>query len=301
MLLAGELSAEQALEVESHLDGCSGCRLEVSALRSLTTDEGALTELERTRLRRAVKASLPEPAGSAEERGLWRRAAPFLSAAAALLILGFGIASLDLGGDDSGDAASVTGEELKGGADAGGGGAEAGRAEDGNSTSASGGDRDDAGEESAAGTAGDSLSSEPAAPFETNAAEAPTYKSGGSFSLDALERQARRRDPYRTAALNYAPATADRDRPEFLKGLVRSAEKSGRSGETLRDCAEAIVTNSTSELLPVFGAFGRLDARSALVLGFIAATGDAYDRYLVAISSPPEDCSDPRLLRGELR
>lgn len=295
-LLAGDLAADDALAVELHLESCAGCRLELKGLSALAEELTPLTDLERARLRRAVRAGLPHSDTASQGASpLWRKAAPFLSAAAALLILGFGIASLDLGGADEGSDSAAggaeTSDELQGSAE------DAGRAgpEDPNSVAA-GESADVQGSDQTAGASG-GASTETA----LQAVATPDYRSGGTFRLRRLEHQAQKRDPYKAASQNYDPARAARDRRELLSNLERSANRSGRSGKTLRACAETILGSSSTELLPAFGAFGELDGRSALVLGFIAASADVYDRYLLAVSSPPGDCETARLLRGRLR
>ncbi|MBA2725811.1 MAG: zf-HC2 domain-containing protein, partial [Actinobacteria bacterium] len=111
-LLAGDLVADDAVAVELHLASCADCRLELRGVSALAEELTPLTDLERARLRRAVRAGLPHgDEASREASPLWRKAAPFLSAAAALLILGFGIASLELGGRDEGSDSAAGGVE----------------------------------------------------------------------------------------------------------------------------------------------------------------------------------------------
>ncbi|MGI8407069.1 MAG: anti-sigma factor family protein [Actinomycetota bacterium] len=294
-LLAGGLGADDAIAVELHLEGCPECRLELKGLSALAEGLTPLTDFERARLRHAVRAGLPHSDTASQEASpLWRKAAPFLSAAAALLILGFGIASLELGGADEGSDSAAggteTSDELQGSTE------DAGQAAPEGPDSVAAGEP--AGVEGNQGTeAADGALSE-----TLQAVTAPDYRSGGSFNrLRRLEHQAQTRDPYKTASQTYDPGAAGRDRRNLLSSLERSANLDGRSGKTLRACAETIFAGSTAELLPVFGAFGKLNGRSALVLGFIAASADVYDRYLLAVSSPPGDCGTARLLRGRLR
>ncbi|MEA2434054.1 MAG: hypothetical protein QOG54_1511 [Actinomycetota bacterium] len=111
-LLRGELDAESQADLETHLAGCADCAAERSSLQALfaLTEPEPLSEMERTRLHRAVMAaaaSEPEgapatvPAADAKESrwgpGLYR----ILGAAALLVIIGVFVFS-NRGANDAG-------------------------------------------------------------------------------------------------------------------------------------------------------------------------------------------------------
>lgn len=307
LLLAGRLDAEEALEVEHHLEGCPECRAELRGLTALASDLTPLTDFERVKLRRAVRDSLP--AAAAPRASIWSKAAPFISVAAALLILGFGLTSLDLGGTGSGDES--------GGMSTDAGGSEISDTEEAQDGPASEADGDttttdqiasDAAEPEGAAGAAEAL--EAAEPEEETAGfgggsgargkNYPVYKFGGQIVPEKLESQARTGRTYRSAALALKPENVHRDREDLLATLRGHAEKSGRSGENLETCARTVTDSSSAARLPVFATFGKLETRPSLAIGFIEAGGSTYNRYLIGIWSPPTDCTDPRLLKGPL-
>lgn len=315
-LLEGRLAADEAVEVERHLEGCAQCRAELRGLTALRDDLTPLTDFERATLRRAVKDALP-PAVEARP-SIWSKAAPFISVAAALLILGFGLTTINLGGNDSAETAGGSadaGESFESGA---GSATEAEEeADSGKESAAGGGDGEqaasDAAEPEAAGETleADAPGGGEVAPggeesgFGTTSAARrqryPVYKFGGEIVAEKLESQAREGRVYRSAARDLKPKNADRDGNELLATLRGHAEKSGRSGENLETCARSVMDSSAGARLPVFANFGRQSERRSLAIGFIEAAGSTYDRYLIGIWTPPEGCANPQFRKGPLR
>jgi hypothetical protein len=299
-LLSGDLRAEDAVEVEAHLEGCDECRTELRGLEALRSELTPLSDFERSRLRRAVRDTLPEGAGFGPEKAsLWRRAAPFLSAAAALLIVGFAITSIELGGSD----------EMTGGAESSDAGGDTSSSDEAGSVEAGSAQEE---ETSGAGSASDEIASDAGEPesLEAPAGAATGGRSSGRYPLlkvsqnlsaEKLESQARSGNTYRAAAQTLKPKDAERDRKELLATLSRRAENSGRSGSVLESCARSLIDGWSAELLPVFAAYGILDSKRSLAIGFIEANRGVFNRYVIGLWTPPAPCEDPRILRGPLR
>jgi hypothetical protein len=305
-LLSGDLRAEDAVEIEAHLEGCDECRTELRGLEALRSELTPLSDFERSRLRRAVREALPEGAGFGPEKAsLWRRAAPFLSAAAALLIVGFAITSIELGGSD--EMTGAAGESSDTGGDTSSsdeaGSVEAGSAQE-EEASGAGSTSDEITSGAAKPESGDTESLEAPAGAATGGRSSgryPLFKVSQNLSAEKLESQARDGSTYRAAAQTLEPKDAERDRKELLATLSRRAETSGRSGSVLESCARSLIDGSRAELLPVFAAYGVLDSKRSLAIGFIEANRGVYNRYLIGVWTPPAPCEDPLLLRGQLR
>ena len=108
-LLRGELSEQEARSVEDHIAGCEECRAEKRGLQALLgapevmkVSAEALSEIERARLHKAVSAAMPGSRTIVSEPAKpWTaRIAPYLGAAAAVILLAFGVTQVDLGGSD---------------------------------------------------------------------------------------------------------------------------------------------------------------------------------------------------------
>lgn len=312
-LLAGDLSADEALEVETHLESCADCRAEMKSLMALAGELTPLTDFERAHIRRAVvKAVLPEEKSfGPEDRGFWSKAAPYLSAAAALLILGFAITSIDLGGsDEMGDASTAGGsteslqDDTAGGGDeaaSGGGRVLSGDAED-QAALESGAPQDAAaGEPEAAAGGGSDGTTAGGSEFATessNTSGIPVFITEEELGIKGLKAQTDDRQPYRSTARSYDPENADADRDRLIKTLARRADRSGRSGEALETCIRSV---RDLRSLPVLAHYGTLKGNESLAVGYVLATGGTYDRYLIAIWTPPTECGSPRFVRGQLR
>ncbi|MGH2755955.1 MAG: zf-HC2 domain-containing protein, partial [Actinomycetota bacterium] len=124
-LLRGELSERETALVKEHLAGCEECRAERLGLEALAGAPGVmavsaepLSELERARLHRAVSAALPHPRTIVPDTPKpWvARLAPYLGAAAALVLVVFGVTQMDLGGSDEDAGFSTRDEAGDGGA-----------------------------------------------------------------------------------------------------------------------------------------------------------------------------------------
>ena len=308
-LLSGDLRAEEAVEIEAHLEGCDECRTELRGLEALRSELTPLSDFERSRLRRAVRDTLPEGAGFGPEKApLWRKAAPFLSAAAALLIVGFAITSINLGGSDEMSGAASESSDA-------GGDASVSDESDEAFSDKGGSAREDAA--SGSGSASEEITSgaaepEPGEPESLEAATGgftagkssaryPLYKIVQNLDPAKLESQARDGGTYGDAAQTLEPKDAERDRKELLATLSGRAERSGRSGSVLESCARSLINGSSAELLPVFAAYGILDSKRSLAIGFIEANRGVYNRYLIGVWTPPAPCEDPLIRRGQLR
>ncbi|MGI8775101.1 MAG: zf-HC2 domain-containing protein [Actinomycetota bacterium] len=301
--------AERA-RVEGHLAVCERCRSELTAVAALQATEAgeALSDLERARLHRAVRDELFSVTTGAPKRPLAARLLPLMGAAAAVLALGFFISNADLGGlgegDDAGEAASGAGGETRdkdhsGLLELGGppiAQAPPMRAGTGDAAVSL---EAEAGGESAGG-------SQTADTEETNAelAEAATdvpaepprprfTRKGGTFTREDAARFGRSQEPFTAFARYYTPDDVSPLVGAYADALA-SAGETDRDRRTIQRCSEQVIAQSEN-VLPAFGAYGRLDGEAVLLLGFMyptSASSPVLDRFMVWVW-PRDDCEVP--------
>ncbi len=289
-LLAGYISGtsepSQRHEVAEHLRSCSACSAEERALRALMAPIEPLTELEAASIRRAV---LHQVSPAPTQRGpLGARLAPYLGAAALLMVVAVGIVSMNTGGSDS-ESADRGSTEGAGDDDAGAPAAESGPGVLQEDTSAE-----------------SSLSSAP-----------PVFFKGGRTSEREL--QALGRNGYIEFAANYAsPKTSsegsdtevedtegaanDSDNRLAQPGelLDQMAAAAGAQGEAVQACGQRALSGLGGSALPVYGAATRLEGERVLVLGFLVDVDGSYSHYSLWIF-PRESCDEPtKVIEGKI-
>jgi hypothetical protein len=122
----------------------------------------------------------------------------------------------------------------------------------------------------------------------------------GSFDADDLRRYAANQSPFTLFPLSYRAADAEVPLGRsYLDSLAGAAPRID-DGTLLRSCGEQVLQQDIP-ILPVYGAFGKLDGRDVLVLGFVYARNDALDRFRVWVW-PRGDCDIPVLTQdGNIR
>jgi hypothetical protein len=252
--LAGDLEPERRAAVELHLADCAECRAERRALEALDVVGPKLTSAERAELHAVLDRELPEVAdrvavlasGGAERRPRWRsRLAPALGAAALVVIVAVGVATL---GGAFGDGAGQEAFEMSG---------EGGRADSG---------------------AGQEAESAPAE-LSPPAAGPRWIGSLGSVTPAELSRKGERGRELRFVAESFQAAGAQDKSRAFTDELVTRAPAGLE--DAIRACVKR-VTELGYTALPAFGARARLEGREVLVLGFAwtPARGEL-DRFMV--------------------
>lgn len=298
----GELSAEQTEQVTEHLSGCDECRLEERAVRALLADlpDEDLKELESARLHREVWAAV-RPAAEIPRKSLGARLAPYLGAAAALVLLAVGIVYGGLttsGGDDEGAAD--------------GGGAVLEDAADSDTSSRGGatldyrteGELEDAGRDEAAeeeqGVPNAATESGVAGAAGGASGAAPVFDgSGGSYSAASLDRTGRRGYPFTSYAQDYSANEAAQMQSGFLDQL---ASQAGGAESLIRACGRTVIDALGSTALPAWAALGSYGGRDdALIFGVAVTSGGSdLDRFAFWVFDRSE-CSEPvKVLEGRI-
>jgi anti-sigma factor RsiW len=305
--LRDELDADTRRAVATHLAGCEECELELRGLTALTAEPAApdsLTDDERVALHRSLAASRSISAKTIApaRRSPWARVAPALGAAALIVLGVFALVRLDLqGGDDEGDAAGAD-RALEEQAEP----LPATEVEVGGPDIASNQPKalsDAAGEAAAGGAApaeefGSVDESRTAA--SRGAVAARFDPDAGSFDADDLRRYAANQSPFTVFPLSYRASDADAPLSRsYLESLAGAAPRID-DGTLLRSCSEQVLQQDIP-ILPVYGAFGKLDGRDVLVLGFVYARNGELDRFRVWVW-PRGDCDIPVLTQdGNIR
>lgn len=273
--LRGELNADERSWVEEHLAGCADCRAEQAALSSLVAGEvDPLTEMERTRLRRAVLGSVQSapvettPATATGRTGA--RMFQLLGAAALVVIAAVFMFSSDrLGGGDSaldGNAGGDVGVSNEAPAPAQED-AKALEAEAGGSTSAT--------------------ASGPPAPE-------PTFKrSLGSITGKRLQKLGREGLPLVIFSRAYNAEQVPELQTRFRDRL---ADAAGPKSDVVRQCSD-LVTSAFPNSLPAYGALAtleKLNGRQVLVLAFAWTdqSSGPLDQSMVW-AWPSDNCDQP--------
>jgi hypothetical protein len=304
------LSEGERAEVDEHLAGCEGCRAELSAVRALQSaapSAAPMNDLERAQMHRAVNRELFTVPDVTPKRSLGAKLIPMMGAAALVVALGFFLTNVNLGGfggdDDAGDAATGRAEggagtdhsdllelggppiagspTLRAGAEGTTFGASAEEEVDGSATMTA-----DAGDEKATD----------AQPALESSAEPPRprfTRKGGRFTREDATRFGRSQEPFTTFARHYAPSDiAELSVP--YAAAIASAGTTDQERRAIETCS-AQVTSQEQQVLPAFGAYGRLDGTPVLVLGFVYPTSPsspALDRFMLWIW-PRDDCGVP--------
>lgn len=298
----GELSEVQTHELAAHLEGCDDCTLELRALQALLlpTPDEALTDEERTALHRGVAAAVSAPPANvrviapAPVRG--SRLAPWLGVAATVLLLGFGITQIDLGGGGQDDASSARGaggegatslEDSSGGAPVEVGGPDI-----------SGGGGSGAVADALEGASVQNDSSRSAAESSGSRIPARFDPDAGAFRSKDLKSYAATKAPFRTFADAYEPSDAESLQDAYLEAIENAAPAGSRK-DLIRTCARQVLEQDFP-IIPAYGAFGRFEGRDVLVLGFVYAPSDRLNRYLVWVW-PRGDCRTPvKIIAGRI-
>lgn len=268
--LRNELEADDARFVEEHLASCEECRAERRALDALMAPiDSPLTELERSRLHRETWKEIEGDIEPVREP-LMARFAPYLGAAAVLVIIAVGIVVYSGGGGDE-DMGSSTGDgggavtledaDAPEGADAGGGAAES-------------------------GVANETLMAAPAPLFEQRA---------GTFDVQRLDELGASGYPFPDFKATYLEGTetADGDQAardsDTLEQLVSAA---GKRGGLVRRCASNAVQLRPGSI-PAYGGLGTFRGRKVLVIGLVLGeNGEDAGHYSIWVYRRG-DCSVP--------
>lgn len=265
----GELHAATVSEIEEHLESCADCRLELSAVRALVSDDvPAMTDLERAKLHRGVREQV-EIAPLTTRAMAW--VGPALSVAAFLLVVVVGIQFL--GGMSGNDE------------DAGAGG---------ESAADSGGDFDGPTPVTVrlTGTDVTTFATSEASVPEPAPGEEPVQP-GDSAGMGARPPNAKKKDGPRadlalpaddlvrrrlsryastgktfvSFASAYSAEDAESLRDEFTATLLQDAPPGAR--DQLVECADFVAEARPSPTLPVVAGHGNFAGKRALMLGFV--------------------------------
>ena len=283
-LLRGELSEREARSVEDHIAGCEECRAEKRGLQALLgapevmkVSAEELSDIERARLHKAVRAALPGSRTIVSEppKPWTARIAPYLGAAAAVILVAFGVTQFDLGGSDDegtadgGAALRESDEEAfndQGGAEAGAGGDSADVAED---------------------------APDPGPSFESNA---------GVIQRNELRRFGSKEEPFVTFSQTFAVEDAETLRTKFLsdldgaaqRTLSNTSEESLSDEDTITECGEQVLEAQDNPTLPAYAGYGQLEKKDVLMMGFVYSAEDSgpLDKFMLWIW-PRGDCSVP--------
>jgi len=307
--LRGELHADTHRAVAAHLAGCEECELELRGLTALTAEPASpdsLTDDERVALHRSLAAarSVSAKTIAPARRSPWARVAPVLGAAALVVLGVFALTRVDFqGGDDEGDAAGADRaleeqaelpdtEVEVGGPDIASGEPKA--------LSDASAEAEGGGQAASAEEFG-SVDESRTAAFQGAAAVAARFDpDAGSFDADDLRRYAANQAPFTLFPLSYRASDADAPLSRsYLESLAGAAPRID-DGTLLRSCGEQVLQQDIP-ILPVYGAFGKLDGRDVLVLGFVYARNGELDRFRVWVW-PRGDCDIPVLTQdGNIR
>lgn len=246
-LLRGEIDAERARQIEDHVATCTDCAAEKRALEALHGPLPPLTDIDRARLHREVWAevagetTLPGPSWS-------QRLAPYLSAAAVMVLLAVGFVALNTSGggdDESGDGGGAVMES---------GGDQAEEA-----------DTFDEGASSGGGAANDAAGSG-AAEMAIGAVFDPDLGPLTQEDLAAIGVGA----PFDSYRELYDAAFARDNALPFLKQLAASSDR----GDLVRRCGRRVLQGQSAVALAGFGGNGTVDGIPALVIGFATSSDD---------------------------
>lgn len=287
----GTSEPAQLSEVAEHLRSCSACSQEERALRALLAPVEPMTEMEAASIRRAVLEHVsPVPA---QRRPFGARLAPYLGAAAVLMVVAVGIVSMNTGGDDAGSADSGS-SEAGGGHDAEAPATESEQAplQDQNSTES-------------AFTAAAPLFFQGGRTTEREllalgrdgyiAQVAATYASPKAANSDTIAGEDSDGGESEGAAAGSDNRSAQPD--EFLDQMVAAA---GANGRIVEECGQRALSSLGGSALPVYGAATRLEGERVLVMGFLVDGRRAYSRYSLWIF-PRESCDEPtRIIEGKV-
>jgi hypothetical protein len=287
--VAGNLEPSEQGEVAEHLRSCSACSAEERALQIFMTPVEPLTELEAAAIRRDV---LRRVSPAAERRTLGSRLAPYLGAAALLMIVAVGIVSMNTGGSDESNADHGTAED--GGGDSGA-----------PATESEPGQLQDEGTTESAMTAAAPLFFQGGRTTEREllalgrdgyiAQVAATYASPKALNSDTSGGEDSDGEEPEGAAAGSANRSAPRD--EFLDQMVAAA---GVFGETVEACGQRALSALGDSALPVYGSATRLEGESILVLGFLVDGRQTYSRYSLWVF-PRGSCDEPsRIIEGKV-
>ena len=233
-----------------------------------------LSDIERARLRKAVSAAMPGSRTIVSEPSKpWTaRIAPYLGAAAVVILVAFGVTQFDLGGSDSesssdGGAAVQESDEGSSGEDApeGGGGDTAGVAED---------------------------APAPNPSFESTA---------GVIQRSELRNFGSKEEPFVTFSRTFAVEDAEALGTKFLSDLddaatrtTNTSEESLSDEDTITECGEQVLEAQDNPTLPAYAGYGELERKAVLMMGFVYSAEDSgpLDKFMLWIW-PRGDCSVP--------
>lgn len=259
----GDLDATTKTAVDEHLSGCSKCASELRAVSVLHLEQAPLSDIERSRLHRAVNDQVGQsPARRSPVRGRERwaaRVAPALGAAALVALGAVGALSLMTG--DGGDELSLRGSD-DGGAltDVAGGGGDQGAAS--TARKAPGPDEDvaegKAVEENLDGAPDSASLAEPLEPtFDPTTAPIDRRDLSSLAGKTGYEAFNSSGEVNRMASRELS----------LVEQLSQMAPKSVRS--QVRSCARSVTSRGQEQLFATFGTLTEVDDRPSLVLGFI--------------------------------
>jgi anti-sigma factor RsiW len=296
-----ELDRATTETVRRHLETCAECSQEHQGVRYLLgPDPDPLTDDEKTRLDRALRAALTPAGGqaalaraasraggdeSAAQRTYTRRGRPSIElasiaparrgkarrrlaaalAAAAVVVLFGGL---------------YVAARLSGGIGAGGGSAQVVAAK----TS------ENRGAAAASQGGANKLASEPGS---TRAPQKPVFVGPvGDLSARDIRRTGRSGAGFVSFARDYTVGGARHLRRPFLADLGAGAPASNR--KQIEACARVVFRSEHYALLPAYGATGRVDGRDVLALGFVwtPKTKGHLDRYMIW-AWPNGSCATP--------
>ena len=282
-LLRGELSEREARSVEDHIAGCEECRAEKRGLQALAgapevmkVSAEELSDIERARLHKAVRAAMPGSRTIVSEppKPWTARIAPYLGAAAAVILVAFGVTQFDLGGSDDEGAAD---------------GGAALRESDEDVSS---------GEAAPEGVAGDAAGEA----GEDAPAPNPSFEStAGVIQREELRDFGSKEEPFVTFSQTYAVEDAETLGTKFLSDLdgaamrtLNTSEESLSDEDTITECGEQVLEAQDNPTLPAYAGYGQLEKKDVLMMGFVYSAEDSgpLDKFMLWIW-PRGDCSVP--------
>jgi hypothetical protein len=279
-LLRGELSEQDAISVEEHIAGCEECRAERRGLEALTSAPGVmkvsaepLSEIERARLHRAIADALPASRTVVSEppKPWGARIAPYLGAAAAVILVVFGATQINLGGSDD-DGAESGAASLDSSTEGGGGGDRAG-------------DTEGIASQGGAVAAEDAPAPGPSFDADAGVIERSSLRDFGSE--DVL---------FKSFAQTYQVEDAEELKTEYLRMLATddSARELSDASDGITECGNQILTQQDNPTLPAYAGYGELEKQDVLMMGFVYSAADSgpLDKFMLWVW-PRGDCSIP--------
>jgi hypothetical protein len=294
--VAGELAAPEADWVAEHTTSCDECRAELIAVRALVlAPSEEPTELERARLHKAVMdATRVDTAPVVIPRksdGLVRRLAPYLGAAAAIVLLVFAASQVTLSGGDSENATSA-GMDAAG--DAGADGAPEAAPEPSEDPEKRGGKGVVTNGQPATVADGEALAG------GSLSGPQPVYESLGKVTPKQLEDTAVHDPPFSSFAEKYTGRSARALQGRFVRRLALDAGDQV-TARAIKNCAATVIEQGNKDLfyLPAYAGTGVIDGTRALLLGFAYTLQEKapLDRFQLWAWERP-DCDTVILYRG---